>query len=358
MTKTGNNLKMNLPEVLKLATDVWLVPCKLTCDSFEPLLRPLLSEDDYISKNVRKTWKNEEDKVLMQIILERGAKHWSSVAKEHNLRFHSGKPIRKGKNCRERWFNHLNPDLQKGQWSAEEDELVLQKHMEIGNKWSEIAKLLPGRTENQVKNRFYSLKKKSEKEEESPKSLFKVPIPEFTLPAPAFYRLPSFLTTQVEKGFNEEESLEKKNENDGLSQNKLEMIALPIRISSLTSDPELQNLPQRVFSTSSEVETQSGSSFDINNIFISKKLDIDTLYNSKNVEKNEIDYSFGNFMKNSENLHWGFETDGFGMEKKFEMFGNFEFDGFGGFFPDLQVMKLISGQGFEPDALEMFREKK
>lgn len=361
---------MDLPEALKIATDVWLVPCRLVQanETYVPLLKPLKSEDHYISQNSRKTWKQEEDRALHQIIIERGAKNWSSIAKEHNLRSHNGKPIRKGKNCRERWFNHLNPELQKGQWSFEEDDIIVRKQMELGNKWSEISKLLPGRTENQVKNRFYSLKKKLEKDCEDDvlnnETMFNVKLPEFSIAhAQVFQRLPSFLTpnnqhSEIPKPdlFYPDYQDPRKFEPDFLQSQKPEIIALPIRISSLTSDPELQNLPQRVFSNSSEAETKSGSSFDINNIYLSKRLDIDNLYNATNEEKNEIDYSFGNFMNGGEAMPWNFDSESFnfslfsalreGDENKFDIYGNYEFDRLGGFYSG-QVMQMISDRGYD-----------
>lgn len=77
--------------------------------------------------------------------------------------------MRKGKHCRERWHNHLNPDLNsnkylEGEWSYDEDIKLLNLKQNIGNKWSVIAKELPGRTENGVKNRWNSLIKKAKRD--------------------------------------------------------------------------------------------------------------------------------------------------------------------------------------------------
>ena len=70
---------------------------------------------------------------------------------------------RTAKQCRERWCNHLDPSIIKGDWTAEEDELIVQKQKEMGNKWSKISKMLLGRTENAVKVRWKALDRAAKK---------------------------------------------------------------------------------------------------------------------------------------------------------------------------------------------------
>ncbi|KAL3624258.1 hypothetical protein CASFOL_033074 [Castilleja foliolosa] len=103
---------------------------------------PSKSQDVEVRKG---PWTMEEDLILMNYIANHGEGVWNSLARSAGLK-------RTGKSCRLRWLNYLRPDVRRGNITPEEQLLIMELHAKWGNSWSKIAKHLPGRTDNEIKN--------------------------------------------------------------------------------------------------------------------------------------------------------------------------------------------------------------
>lgn len=142
-----------------LGDGIWLVPCQRLPETneFIPLCAPSSLAVDLSPLQSRLSWVSHEDEALKAIVQSTGLRNWVETAKALNVKVHRGLCIRKPKQCRERYSEHLAPSLRFGNWSHAEELVILQGYNEFGSKWVKIARQLDGRSGNQVKSRFRSL---------------------------------------------------------------------------------------------------------------------------------------------------------------------------------------------------------
>ncbi|GMP54329.1 hypothetical protein CsSME_00019533 [Camellia sinensis var. sinensis] len=107
-------------------------------------------------------WSPEEDNKLRAYIQRYGHWNWRELPKFAGL-------SRCGKSCRLRWMNYLRPNVKRGNYTKEEEDIIIKLHEALGNKWSAIAAKLPGRTDNEIKNHWHTHLKKRSKQNKSAK---------------------------------------------------------------------------------------------------------------------------------------------------------------------------------------------
>ncbi|KAE8712003.1 Transcription factor MYB21 [Hibiscus syriacus] len=114
-------------------------------------LSPLIDDGDFEASTdggvafKKGPWTAAEDAILIDYVKKHGEGNWNSVQKHSGL-------LRCGKSCRLSWANHLRPNLKKGAITREEEQLIIELHAKMGNKWARMAAHLPGRTDNEIKN--------------------------------------------------------------------------------------------------------------------------------------------------------------------------------------------------------------
>jgi hypothetical protein len=101
-----------------------------------------------LDQAVRGTWTHQEDELLTQAVTQLGPTKWMHIAKFV--------PSRTSKQCRERWYNRLSPSLRRDPFDPWEDQIIIAKQAQLGNRWALIAQSLPGRSPDAVKNRWYA----------------------------------------------------------------------------------------------------------------------------------------------------------------------------------------------------------
>lgn len=133
-------------EVVPVAQHAMLCQNKTEVECMDRWLFLRNNTEDGTVKQIKGNWTPEEDMILKKKVADFGLKKWKEIA--------TFLPGRIGKQCRERWYNNVDPNLNKEKWTIAEDLQLMELHKSFGNKWVQIQKFMPGRIDNDIKNRF------------------------------------------------------------------------------------------------------------------------------------------------------------------------------------------------------------